>query len=88
MDGRVLRVEERKTKRGGGAGRKVPGGRPSGSGSDRIPRPRPEGKERATGSPRPNGTGSERRDRRGDKRAPGTGTKLSLSPIHVGVAVS
>jgi len=86
MDGRVLRVEERKTKRGGGAGRKVPGGRPSGSGSDRIPRPRPEGKERATGSPRPNGTGSERRDRRGDKRAPGTGSPAVSRPAAGGAS--
>lgn len=79
MDGRVLRVEERKTKRGGSGvgGRKVPGGgRPTGSDrGDRVPRgPRPEGKDRAAGSPRPNG--SDRRDRapRSDKRAPGTGS--------------
>jgi hypothetical protein len=97
MDGRVLRVEERKTKRGGsgGSGRKLLGSGRSerGAGSDRAPRPpRPDGRERpATGSPRPNG--SDRRDRgdreRREKRPTGTGSPApGRGPAAGGAAAS
>lgn len=72
MDGRVLRVEERKTKRSN-LNRKGPGA-PRG---DKPRGPRPEGKERAAGSPRPNGT--DRRDKnRGDKRPAGMAAALHV----------